>query len=228
MKKHLTVFICAVMALSLATSCSKTESKNDKNSSSAGQVTTTEKTEQTTTKAESEQSTESETNTSKPENAPSDANGPVGVINSIWNSYAEDDKFASAGGDSENNKMGEAGKYSIEDSAALDSALGFPAASADKIDSAASLMHMMNANTFTCGAFHVKDAADVSTVAAALKDNIMKRQWMCGFPDKLVIAACGENVVSFFGAEENVESFKKNLIAVYPSAEIIVDEAVVI
>ena len=46
---------------------------------------------------------------------------------------------------------------------------------------------MMNANTFTAGAFHVASSSDVDSVVSDLKDNIMNRQWMCGFPDKLVI-----------------------------------------
>lgn len=43
--------------------------------------------------------------------------------------------------------------------------LGFPAAQLDAVDGAASLIHMMNGNTFTCGAFHVKDASQMDSVA---------------------------------------------------------------
>ena len=55
-----------------------------------------------------------------------------------------------------NMRDGAPGNFSMDDADLLDSSLGFPAAEAGKIDGAASLVHMMNLNTFTCGAFHVK------------------------------------------------------------------------
>ena len=80
------------------------------------------------------------------------------------------------------------------------------------------LMHMMNANTFTCGAFHVTKSEDVTAVADSLKENILKRQWMCGFPDKLVVITVDDYVVSAFGNGELIDNFKAKLTAVYKSA----------
>ena len=85
---------------------------------------------------------------------------------------------------------------------------------------------MMNANTFTCGAFHAKDAADVAGIAADLKANILQRQWMCGFPDQLVIATIGDHVVSFFGEAETIRTFQQHLTTTFPDAQIVVDEAI--
>ena len=80
------------------------------------------------------------------------------LLNNVWKSYDDKDKFAVAGGDSTEQNMTTdgPGKFGVEDAEMLNSTLGFPAASIDKIDDAASLMHMMNANTFTCGAFRAK------------------------------------------------------------------------
>ena len=80
------------------------------------------------------------------------------------------------------------------DRAAVDSALGLPETA--KVDQAASLVHMMNQNTFTAAAYHCTDDADA--LATALRDNIQQRQWMCGFPDKVAVAVVGEYVVSVF------------------------------
>ena len=150
------------------------------------------------------------------------------ILNTVWGSYAEDDKFAACGGDSseENARSDAPGVYSIADAAVMDSALGFPEASADKIDGAASLMHMMNANTFTCGAYHVKNSADVSALADEIKTNIMQRRWMCGFPDKLTVASLGDYIVAFFGENEITDTFKANLISAYPSAHIVSEDAI--
>ena len=94
------------------------------------------------------------------------------------------------------------------------------------MDEAASLVHMMNANTFTAGAFHVTNSSDVDTVVSDLKDNIMNRQWMCGFPDKLVVATVDEVVVAMYGDEELINSFRDTLTASYPAAVIDFDEAI--
>ena len=75
-------------------------------------------------------------------------------------------------------------------------------------------------------AFHVAKSDDVTAVADSLKENIMKRQWMCGFPDKLVVITVGDYVVSFFGNEQLVNTFKTKLTAVYQSAEIAYEEAI--
>ena len=80
---------------------------------------------------------------------------------------------------------------------------------------------MMNANTFTCGAFKVKNADDVASLAELLKDNILKRQWMCGFPDKLVVASVDDVVLAFFGKNDNIDTFKAKLTEAYASAEVI-------
>lgn len=149
------------------------------------------------------------------------------LLNTVWNRYEEGDKFAAAGGDmSEENMTADGpGNYSIEDGDAIDAALGFPASSLDKIDGAASLVHMMNANTFTCGAFRVKDKKDISPLASNIKDNIMARQWMCGFPDKLVIASVDSYIVSFFGNEEIINQFKDKLTEAYASASVISEDS---
>ena len=85
------------------------------------------------------------------------------LLTTVWNSYEEDEKFAIAGGDMTEENMTEdaPGTFGITDADELDRMLGFPAADAEKIDNAASIMHMMNANTFTCGAYHLKNA-DIS------------------------------------------------------------------
>ena len=152
----------------------------------------------------------------------------LGLLTTVWDSYGEEERFAAAGGDmsEENMTMDGPGKFSVSDAAALDTTLGFPEAAVDKIDDAASLMHMMNANTFTCGVYHVKDAGDLPEVSAALKDNILQRQWMCGFPDRLVIMQTGGYVAAFFGEQGITGAFQEKLTAAYPAAETLCDEPV--
>ena len=118
------------------------------------------------------------------------------------------------------------GAVSIADADNLNYMLTLPVEDAGKIDGAASLSHMMNANTFTCGAFHVTSKDDVETVASDLRDAIQSKQWMCGFPDKLVIFTYDQYVVSLYGDEELVNTFRDKFTATYSDSAIAYDEAI--
>lgn len=152
---------------------------------------------------------------------------PVELLNTVWASYADDEKFPVAGGDEANMNMEGPGVFGLENGGEGFVAIThFPAESVAKIDSAATLMHMMNANTFTGAAYHVVDA-DMAALATEVKDSVMATRWMCGFPEKLVIVTVGEYMVSYFGHADLVSTFTAKLQAAYPSAEIVVDEPIV-
>lgn len=154
------------------------------------------------------------------------AEGAVGILQTIWATYEEDNKFAAGGGDSHNMVMDEPGAFDITNTEELDATLGFPTDYADKIDDAASLMHMMNANTFTGGIYHVTNAEDVTAVADALKENIMNRQWMCGFPETLIIVTVDDNyVISAFGNGEIIETFKNKTTGAFENATVVYEES---
>lgn len=150
------------------------------------------------------------------------------LLTKVWDSYGDDDKFPAIGGDlsEEHVTDGAPGVFGVDDADMLDSTLGFPAASAGKIDDAASLMHMMNGNTFTCGAFRAADAGDVDGLCAAIRDNVLQRQWMCGFPEKLVIVTVDNYIVSFFGAGDLTGAFRTQLTAAYAAAKVYCDEPI--
>lgn len=156
------------------------------------------------------------------------AGNPLDVLNKVWDSYTDDEKFPAAGGDmSEANMKDDApGNVALDDADTVAYLISFPADMVDKLDAAASLMHMMNANTFTCGAFRLKDAADADAVCAAIHDGLNSKQWMCGFPDKMVIAKVSGCIVSVYGAEDLVNTFRDKLTAAYENAEIVYDEAI--
>lgn len=150
----------------------------------------------------------------------------VELLTNVWSTYEEADKFPIGGGDYENMVMDTVGAFDVTKTEDLDSLLGMPADGAAMIDDAASMMHMMNANTFTAGAYHLTDASNQQSLADLLKDNIMNRQWMCGFPDTLLIASVGgEYMVSAFGNAEIMETFKTKLQEQYEVTEVIYEES---
>lgn len=176
-------------------------------------------------------SAEPPTETPKPETPAEDkpaaaVDDALTILNAIWNTYSDEEKFPAAGGDSEHAVDGAPGSFDVSNADSLSYQLTFPADDASLIDSAASLVHMMNLNTFTCGAFHVADANNVARLADDLRTTIQAKHWMCGFPDKLVIVTVGQSVFSVYGNEELVNTFRDKLLASYPTAAAVYDEAI--
>lgn len=223
MKKILVLLLAAALAAS-CTACGTGDAQStaDNQSTAAdGQST-----------AADEQSAESDEQSADADGESSDAETaavtPLELMTTVWNSYGEDEKFAVIGGDlsEEHVTEGAPGVYSTEDTEVMDNALGYPAASADLIDEAASLTHMLNANTFTGSAYHLVNAEDIGTAADAIHENIKNRQWICGFPEQLVIASAGGNVVLLYGTEDLVSAFRDKLTAAYPETAVLYDEPV--
>lgn len=150
---------------------------------------------------------------------------PADILTTVWNSYAEEEKFYAMGGDMNNIVDNAPGAFDVADTESLAAQLVCPQDAAAMIDGAASLTHAMNANTFTGAAYHVADPGDLDAFVAAMKDGIEGNQWMCGFPEKLLIATLGEDyAVVAFGAADIIDNFHAKLTAAYPDAVIAVNE----
>lgn len=179
-----------------------------------------------------EKPAEPPTETPKPETPAEDkpaaaVDDALTILNAIWNTYSDEEKFPAAGGDSEHAVDGAPGSFDASNADNLSYQLTFPADDASLIDSAASLVHMMNLNTFTCGAFHVADANNVARLADDLRTTIQAKHWMCGFPDKLVIVTVGQSVFSVYGNEELVNTFRDKLAEAYPDTVIVSEDPIV-
>ncbi len=185
-----------------------------------------------TTKAETTKPETSipETTTSTPETEePAEITiaSPSEVINSAWALFGEDEKFPVAGGDFGSGELyEEAAPFSLDNPAELDRLTGFPAAEISKIDSAASMIHMMNTNTFSAGAFHVTAGTDMDALCQSIKDNVLSRRWMCGFPDKVIVAKVGDYIVCAYGLNETVDPFVAHLSEAYSFTTIAFDEKI--
>ncbi|HCF82482.1 MAG TPA: hypothetical protein DER68_00390 [Ruminococcaceae bacterium] len=114
--------------------------------------------------------------------------------------------------------------YTISDPAEVERVFCIPAAEVSKIDSAASLIHMMNQNIFSSGAYRLVSETDAAALADSINKTFQARHWMCGFPDKLIVASVGDYLVSAFGNEDLIDAFAKCLSEAYPSAKVLVNE----
>lgn len=134
------------------------------------------------------------------------------LLEQVWGSYAEDEKFAIMGGDYDNNVADAPAAFNYGNAEYMDGMLAIPADAAAMVDDAASMIHAMNANTFTAGAFHLADLSNEEAFVSAVKDSVMNRQWLCGFPEKLVIVSDNSGyVISAFGNGEAIDNFKTKL-----------------
>lgn len=224
MKKRFSLLlIVCLLAASLASCGNKNTETDTTPSDNTGVTDTTDTNNNASDTTDTVPNEDTETDSAGDSNGESDANA---LLTTVWGSYTEDEKFSVAGGDYNHPVEDAPGAFDITDTASLSSMLVLPESAAADIDDAASLIHMMNANTFTCGAFHVTDSEKVSTVADALRDAISSRHWMCGFPDKFVIITYEQYVVSVFGDEELVNTFRDKFTAAYADAAIAYEEAI--
>jgi len=149
------------------------------------------------------------------------------IMENVWAMYAEDEKFAVIGGNMESPVDGAPGNYDMAYAENLTYNLLVPADQLTNVDEAATMIHMMNANTFTSGVVHLTEGTDVAVFAEAMRDAIQGNMWMCGFPETLLVASVyGEYVVIAFGVNDAMNPFMTHFAEAYPEAEILFNEAV--
>jgi len=147
------------------------------------------------------------------------------ILTDVWNAFGEEEKFPAMGGDYTTMVDGAPGAFDITKTEDLAAMLYVPADLADDIDEGASLLHGMNLNTFTGAALHLTDATNADAFTNALKENILGTQWMCGFPDTLVIYTVHEEYVVYaFGNVDAINSFKTHVTELYGENAVLVAE----
>ncbi len=149
------------------------------------------------------------------------------LMETVWASYGDDEKFAVIGGSMAAPVDGAPGNYDLADEN-ISFSLMIPADQLANVTEAASMIHMMNANTFTAAAFKLAEGVSAADFAAAMKDSIVNNQWICGFPEQLMISdLMGQYVVVAFGAADLLNVFGTKLSAAYPEAAEVVNEILV-
>ena len=146
------------------------------------------------------------------------------ILETVWADYAEEEKFPVIGGSMTAPVDGAPGSYDLADENITYNLL-IPSEQLANVTEAASMIHMMNANSFTCAAFRLADGVTAADFGAAMKDAVLNNQWMCGFPDSLLIRGFGDSyVVVAFGVNDAMTPFETHLSAAYPGMETIASE----
>jgi len=150
------------------------------------------------------------------------------LLQSIWDKYADEERFAAYGGAVENSVSDAPGGLDVTNAEEMTNRYLIPQEQLTAIQEAASLVHMMNSNIFTAVAVKIGDNADQKALQTAWRDAIQGNQWICGQPDCLLMADVGEGyMVMAFGSADAMELFAAKLEEVYPDAQSIYDEAIV-
>ena len=144
------------------------------------------------------------------------------LLTKVWDTYAEDEKFFAMGGHFEAPVDNGPGSYDLAKAEDLSISFCIPTDAVAMVDDAATIMHAMNANNFSAAAYHVTDSANVQTLIDGIKDKTFNNQWMCGFPEKLIIVTVGdEYLVTAFGSADIVDNFSAKLAEVYGNAVVV-------
>ena len=148
------------------------------------------------------------------------------ILETVWADYSEDEKFPIIGGAMSAPVDNAPGSFDLADEG-LNYLLLVPSEQTGNITEAASMIHMMNTNTFTCAAFKLAEGVSAADFGAAMKDAVLNNQWMCGFPDRLLITSLGgAYVVMAFGVNDAMNPFEAHLTAAYPGMETVASETI--
>lgn len=154
------------------------------------------------------------------------------VLNTVWTAYGDNEKFPAMGGnyhedEAKNNNVENApGKYDIQDEG-MTATLMVPADKLGQITDAASLMHGMMANNFTCGAYKLAAGSDAKAFGDAMHKSIVEQQFLCGAPEAVFVAQLGnEYVIAAFGAKDLMDNLQSKVSATYPGTQVLYSKAI--
>ncbi len=138
------------------------------------------------------------------------------ILTKTWNSYKQNELFAIVGGHYNHYTDGAPAKYDIAQAEDIAAVFCIPQDALAMMDDVASMQHALNVNNFTAMACHLKDKTRMQIVIDAIRNKTMNNQWICGFPDKLVMITIGEEyLITAFGNAGIVDTFVNKVQSVY-------------
>lgn len=150
------------------------------------------------------------------------------ILTKVWETYSEsateDTTFYIMGGNVESMVEGAPAVFDTSLEGAEDTLIYsycIPEEVIAMTDDIATMRNSMMVNNFTCAALHMTDVANVDSAIAGIKDATLNNQWMCGFPEKLVIATIGEEYVVYaYGNGMVIDAFASAVQNVYGEAAV--------
>ncbi|MBE6976478.1 MAG: hypothetical protein E7439_04695 [Ruminococcaceae bacterium] len=150
------------------------------------------------------------------------------VLQNIWDKYPEAERFAVYGGAVEQSVADGPGDLDMSVTEELTTRYLLPEAQLGMVKEGASLVHLMNNNIFTAVVFGLADNTDVQGLAKAWRDSIHGTRWVCGQPDRMIMAQLENNhILMAFGSQDAMTAFRGRVAEAYPTAGFLYEEAIV-
>ena len=154
------------------------------------------------------------------------------LLNTVWEGFGEEQKFPAMGGnydedETKNNIVDNApGKYDLANDG-MTTVLMVPADNLPQIAEAASLMHGMMANNYTCGAYKLTDGTDAKAFGEAMYKSISEARFLCGAPEAVFVAVLGDGyVVAAYGMTDLMTAMETSMTAAYPGTVVLYNKAI--
>ena len=164
------------------------------------------------------------------ETVPAGPASALEVLETVWSKYADEEKFSVYGGNPkenwEDNVMEAPGTYDLADEN-MSYHLLIPADQIPNVDDVASMTHSMMANNFNTAVFHLKAGTDAKAFADAMYQAISGNMWICGMPERAIVATLGEYVIMAYGVGDAMTPFAQHLAEAYPEADLAYDEPII-
>ena len=144
----------------------------------------------------------------------------------VWGSLTDDQKFPAAGGDVDHSADAPAKfNFTTENVETFKWWLHVTDELLAQIDQSdvATLMHMMNTNTFCSAMAKLTDPSKAAEFAEAYKTAIQAQRWMCGFPDTVIVISVGDYVIMAYGSANIIENIKNASLAADSSAKLLIE-----
>lgn len=149
------------------------------------------------------------------------------MLQTVWDGFAPQERFDVIGGNG-SAVTGNPGSIVISESTVdLETMFWIPDSQLQQVWQAASMMHGLNRNLFTCVGVQLQEGADTAIFANSWKQNVQNARWVCGAPERILAITLGDNyVVCVFGNAKNVITFERKMTAAYPTAQILCSEVI--
>lgn len=156
-----------------------------------------------------------------------DDSAAVAALSAVWNEVVADEALIAAFGATSADEVAgyfmAPAAFDMSDMEFVSATFQISADNAANVEEIAYVMHMMNANNLTAAAYVLAEGTDAVDFANSLKDDIAAAQWMCGFPEQLIIAEADGVVIAAFGGADIINAFNTVLAA---NGTVLVEDAI--
>lgn len=145
------------------------------------------------------------------------------VLSQAWTNYSGEE-FMAIGGDIQAPVENEPGTIDLSNKETATMQLIVSNDMIDQIETASTLVHAMNQNSFTAMSLTLKEGQKADAFIQAWEEELIHYRWMCGFPEKYVFLTMdSNNIIGIYGISDLVDAFTKDITKINSQTKITVE-----